>query len=287
MNYSLKRLFRISSSPAPEVVAIKKATDNRNLPGGGSRSRGHSQMPNSLVRKLAGGLLCFIALSGSVVSYAQSHQATLLGQVSDQSGGRVSTYTVMLRNEATNVAVTSAVAQGNDYVLPSIEPGTYELTVVAAGFSKMLMSHIVIDVGQTLRRDVTLNVGGIDSTVNVTSAASLVQTDSSYVGDIIEAKQIEQIPLNGRTNIFGLLALAPGVQSAGGGAYSRIAGSDFTGGTLETFDGVYNMEAENARLSSADPSLDSFSRFLGRVQGSGQYRLCRIRCRYSTGDSLK
>jgi hypothetical protein len=201
---------------------------------------------------------------------AQSHQATLLGQVTDSSGAQIANYSVNLRNEATGVTATTPVAGGHDYVLSNIEPGTYELSVTAAGFSRVVLKHIVVDVGQTVRRDITVSVGSASEVVNVTSEESLVQTDSSYVGDVIESKQIEQIPLNGRTNIFGLLALAPGVQQAG--THARIAGSDYAGGTVETFDGVYNMEAENAKLPSADTSLASIAEFkVVDSTGSAEY----------------
>jgi len=219
-------------------------------------------------RGLAAALLMLGMLQMS--ARGQSHQATLLGQVADPSGAQVASYNVSLRNEATNVTITTTVAGGHDYVLPNIEPGTYELTVTATGFSRVVVGHIVADVGQTIRRDITLNVGSTSEVVNVTSDESLVQTDSSYVGDVIESKQIEQMPLNGRTNIFGLLALAPGVQSAG--SHARIAGSDYAGGTVATFDGVYDMEAENAKLSTADPSLDSIAEFkVVDSSGSAEY----------------
>jgi hypothetical protein len=200
----------------------------------------------------------------------QSHQATLLGQVADPSGAQVASYDVSLRNEATNVTLATTVAGGHDYVLPNIEPGTYELTVTATGFSRVVVAHIVVDVGQTVRLDIALKVGSTNTVVKVTSEEPMVQTDSSYVGDVIESKQIEQMPLNGRTNIFGLLALAPGVQSAG--THARIAGSDYAGGTVETFDGVYNMEAENAKLTSADTSLASIAEFkVVDSTGSAEY----------------
>jgi hypothetical protein len=220
--------------------------------------------------QLVASFACLFVTLMSISARGQSNQATVLGQVTDSSGARIATYNVRLRNEATNVTIASNIAGGKDYVLPNIEPGTYELAVNATGFSSVVVKHIVVDVGQTVRHDIVLNVGSANTVVNVTAEEPLVQTDSSYVGDVIESKQIEQMPLNGRTNIFGLLALAPGVQNAG--THARIAGSDYAGGTVATFDGVYDMEAENAKLSSVDPSLDSIAEFkVVDSTGSAEY----------------
>ena len=82
---------------------------------------------------------------------------------------------------------------------------------------------------QTARQDVSLQIGTVASSVQVTAEHTLVQTDTSSVGNVIESNQVQRMPLNGRTNMFGLLALSPGVQGAG--TNPRIGGSSWIGRT--------------------------------------------------------
>src|SRR6185437_11070890 len=119
--------------------------------------------------RLVASFACLFVTLMSIPARSQTNQATLLGQVTDSSGAKVASYNVRLRNEATNVIVATTVAGGNDYVLPNIEPGTYELNVTATGFSAVVVNQIVLDVGQTVRRDITLNVGSTNTVVKVTS----------------------------------------------------------------------------------------------------------------------
>jgi hypothetical protein len=209
-------------------------------------------------------LLLFAALS-----HGQTTLGTILGHITDPSGAAVPNVSMQLRNEATNVTTTTVATSEGDYVFANVKPGTYELTLTADGFAPETLSHIVLEVSQTVRYNVALRLSAVEASVQVKAAHALVQTDTTSVGGVIESTQVRKIPLNGRTNSFGLLALAPGVQSAS--TNPRISGSSWIG-TYASMDGVINMETENARLSNADPSLESLNEF--RVidsTGSAEY----------------
>ena len=204
------------------------------------------------------------------IAIGQVNMATIVGRITDQAGAVVTKCEVTLRNEATNVTLKTTSNIDGDYVLPNILPGMYEIDVSANGFSRYVISNIVVDVGQTVRGNVSLSIGAMSTAVKVTSDQPLVQTDTSSIGSVVESKQIDQMPLNGRTNIFGLLAIAPGVQGAG--ANAKIAGSSSAGGYNETMDGVNDMNEENARLAFEDPSLDSMQEFkVVDSTGSAEY----------------
>ena len=97
--------------------------------------------------------------------------------------------------------------------------------MVANGFQTQLASHLNLDIQQTLRKDFSLSPGVASITVQVSSETPLIQTDSVYVGNIVDGKQIEQTPLNGRENAYSLLGLAPGVQRPNSNAL--ISGGSF------------------------------------------------------------
>jgi Carboxypeptidase regulatory-like domain/TonB dependent receptor len=208
------------------------------------------------------------------ISYAfgQTTLGTVLGRITDPSGAVVPKVHVTLRNENTNVSTSKDSGGDGEYLFPNVHPGSYQIEASAGGFAQYNLEHLDVAVSQTVRADIKLAVGTTSSSVQVSAEHPLVQTDTASIGSVIESKQVNQMPLDGRTSIFGLLALAPGVQTgASGGASARISGNTWIG-TNETMDGVSNMEGENSRLSSADPSLESIQEF--RVidsTGSAEY----------------
>jgi hypothetical protein len=209
----------------------------------------------------------FVLLSAS--AFAQSTLGTILGRVVDPSGASVAGVKVTLREETTNVSSSQNSNADGQYVFSNIKPGTYQLTFEANGFAVQHIEHLPLEVNQTVRQDISLQIGALVSSIQVTAEKTLVQTDTSSVGSVIESNQVQRMPLNGRTNMFGLLALSPGVQSPG--TNPRISGTSWIG-VQATMDGSLNMEMENSRLSNADPSLESLGEF--RVidsTGSAEY----------------
>ena len=147
-------------------------------------------------------------------------------------------------------------------MFPNLTPGVYEVTVTEQGFELFTVSHIELSVSQTVREDAQLTVGATTTKVNVTATTPLVQTDTSSVEGVIDSKQIETMPLNGRTNVFGLIALAPGVQGGAWGMYTpKLGGANQEGSYNVRIDGVDSSESENEYIGIGDPSLDAIAEF--------------------------
>jgi len=102
-----------------------------------------------------------------------------------------------------------------EYVLTLLRPGKYQLTISHAGFRTHQRSNIVLEVNEKANIDVRLEVGQATEKVEVTDQAAPISTEATEVGKVIDNTSIQRIPLNGRLNINGLLALAPGIQNAG------------------------------------------------------------------------
>lgn len=196
---------------------------------------------------------------GGCVALAQTTMGKVSGEVADPSGGVVPKASVTLKNEQTGVTMSTKSNSSGLYVFTSVLPGTYQLTVNAPGFKTYVLRHEIVNVSQQIKHNVVLTVGSTTTSVEVSAKAPLVQSSSADVGGVITTKQIQMMPLNGRTNIFGLLQLAPGVQMAG--SQARIAGNTWANSTFETTDGVVSMETENSRIASVSPSLSSISEF--------------------------
>lgn len=142
---------------------------------------------------------------------AQSPLATVTGTISDASGAGVPNATITLRAVNTGLTYRGASASNGVYVVPNLPIGGYELTVEAAGFKTHRQTGITLEVAQRLRADVTLEVGNVAESVNVTAEIPRVQTEDSSIGQVVERKRIEDLPLNGR-HIFNLVKIVTGVQ---------------------------------------------------------------------------
>lgn len=211
---------------------------------------------------LCAAMFAWLLFVSTVPLHAQATGwGTILGRVTDQSGAVVPNANIELRNESTNVTDTTVSNETGDYVFSNVIPGQYEVRVTAGGFKAYVASHLVVYVSQSVRQDAMLTVGTASQSVEVRATLPLVQTTDAEVSGVIDSQQIDRIPLNGRTNFFGLLALAPGVQNQEGGEDPRIAGNTWYNGTLATIDGTRLMEENNGRIMDLQPSLDSIAEF--------------------------
>jgi len=213
----------------------------------------------SVVARAASVLLLLTLVLSCPTTHAQTTSGSFVGRVTDPAESVVPNATLTLKNEATGVTLNQQSSTTGEYAFNSVQPGLYELRVTATGFQSQIVSHVNLDIQQTLRRDFTLAVGEASTTVQVTTETPLIQTDSVYVGNIVDGKQIEQTPLNGRQNAYSLLGLAPGVQRPNSNAL--ISGGSFKGGANQTIDGVSNNDVVGARMSDQVPSLEAMAEF--------------------------
>lgn len=150
------------------------------------------------------------ALVSAAPSAAQVTTGTLTGIVTDQTGGTLPGATVAVRNTETEVTRTITTDGDGRYSAQALEPGTYEVTVELQGFQKVRRGDIQLSVGQSLSLDITLGVGKMEDVVTVTGEASLIDTTRSSVAAVVDARQIRELPLNGR-DFSQLTLLQPGV----------------------------------------------------------------------------
>jgi len=129
---------------------------------------------------------------------AQVVTATLVGRVSDQTGAVVPGVTITIVNQDTGFSRTVTTDQGGDYVAPTLPAGVYKITAEVTGFKKAVISDISLQVAQTPRVDIVLNVGDTAEQVEVTASAPLINTDTSDMGMVVDSRQLTELPLNGR-----------------------------------------------------------------------------------------
>lgn len=143
------------------------------------------------------------------VSFSQVDQGRFVGHIADPSGAAVVDASVTVKNVATNITQTVTTDANGDYVVTPVSAGRYTVEVVAAAFEKSITRQIEVQVGQIVRQDFALVIGATTETVEVSTAAPLLATDSATVGQVITNKQLTELPINGR-GFYRLASLTPG-----------------------------------------------------------------------------
>ena len=198
-------------------------------------------------------------------SFAQTITSAITGTVTDPSGAAIPQVKITATNTATNVATTSETNQSGLYNLLFLPIGQYTVTAEAQGFKKSILGPFTLELNQTARVDVALQVGQLTESVEVTGVAPILQTESTQTGDTIDAQKLTQIPLNGRNAVSEILFLTGTIQTDPGSVNtaSRLGGGGrmFVNGNREQtnnfmLDGVDVNDSMDNRIGYL-PSVDA------------------------------
>ncbi len=208
-------------------------------------------------------------LFGSVAT-AQTSTGTLEGTVRDTSGGAVVDARVRVTDARTGVGNEIRTGAEGSFVLPFLLPGTYNVAVDKAGFRRLSSTGLKVDGAQARTISVVLEVGEVNSAVEVKGESLAVSSATSTVATTIDNKRIVDMPLNGR-NAYSLALLTPGVVGSGGSASptSRAADIPYISGgrsaTSEvTIDGTSVIVPTNnvsINDTSYQPPVDAIEEF--------------------------
>ena len=217
------------------------------------------------------------AIAALVCLYAaplagQTTRATLTGTVTDPNGAVVPGAVVNATNVATNISSSTTTTQDGSYTFTALPPGEYTVAVEVAGFKRNVVTGVTLQIAEASRLDITLEVGAVTEEISVVSQAPLVRSTSSEQGQVIDYKQIQSLPLNGRL-FQQLITLTPGAVPAGfadfaenpAGAGARSAvhhsvnGLPWSGNNY-LLDGVANNEPLNAFVNITPP-LEALQEF--------------------------
>src|SRR3984957_6074119 len=172
------------------------------------------------------GMVLLMAMFGfSVVASAQTDTGRLVGTVTDASGAVIDGATITVTNRGTARSITAETNTTGAYVLNALPAGSYHVEIKKQDF-KTSSADVTLDVSQVKEINLKLEPGNVSVTVDVTSGVPLVDTSTSSTGEVIQGRQVTELPLNGR-NFTQLALLTPGVTR---GAY----GDEASGGTSGT-----------------------------------------------------
>jgi hypothetical protein len=154
----------------------------------------------------------FLAWCASI--RAQTFYGSITGTVLDASGAAIPGAAVTLTNIGTSEKRTMQSEPTGSYTFVDLVPGRYRIEAEKAGFKHFTREPIVLEVGNALRIDIAMQIGAVTQTIEVTAATPLLQSQSSDLGQVVAARSVTEMPLNGR-NPIALVELVPGVVPQG------------------------------------------------------------------------
>ena len=156
-------------------------------------------------------LLCISFLITAPQLFGQSITGDILGTVYDSTGAVVAGAKITLTAVDTSISAEATSDDGGNYLFAQLKPGHYSVKAAKEGFQTETVTNIDLLVGQRPRVDVTLQLGSVTQTVEVSAGGvQLLDTQTSTVGEVMQEKPVQQLPLNGR-NFMQLAVLSPGV----------------------------------------------------------------------------
>ena len=163
------------------------------------------------VLRLACALAVAVALCAvPSTAAAQAVSGTLLGNITDSSGGAVPGATITATDADTSVGRSVVSNESGRYIFSSLVNGRYTVTAELQGFKKVVRTNVKVDVNTTVRIDMALEVGAMTESVTVSIETPVLQTDRTDTGRLIESKAITDLPLTFNRNFQSLLITVPG-----------------------------------------------------------------------------
>ena len=184
---------------------------------------------------------CFMGFSLPV--RAQSTYGSIAGAVTDSSGAAIADAQVTLTNLGTSEKKTQSTGSDGLYSFVNLFPGRYRVEVEKTGFKKYSRPEVVVEVNQSARIDATMQVGEVSQVVEVTGETPLLQAETSSLGQVVEQRKANELPLNGR-NIFNLTAIAPSVVPQGNSYGTPVGKNPFDFANFQVGGSFANQSAE-------------------------------------------
>lgn len=183
-----------------------------------------SVRPEKVRRVGEGFVFMAILLLASVgAAFAQTTTGTITGTVTDAQGAAVVNVSVVVHNDDTGLEVTTKTNDTGLYTVPLLQPGSYEVTASQTGFATLQHKGIVVQVGETVRVDITLTVASTQSLITVTTEVPLVETEKTEQSQNVSESLVTDLPISSR-RWEQFVLLTPGVNPDGASGFLSFHG---------------------------------------------------------------
>jgi carboxypeptidase family protein/TonB-dependent receptor-like protein len=211
-------------------------------------------------------ILCLVMCT---VAWAQLYTSTVSGVITDPTGAVIPNTQTKLVDEQKGFSFTSTSDSTGRYLIRSVPPGSYKLTVQAQGFQPQEQSGIKVDVNQNVTVNVALQVGATSTAVEITAAAPVLSTQDAVTGQVVDRRFINDLPLVSRS-VTDLVVLTPGITEVDNNCNLCTANNFISNGSRNAtadvlMDGVTttNFEQNSGILYPLyTPSVDAVEEFV-------------------------
>jgi hypothetical protein len=200
---------------------------------------------------------------------AQDVSGTIVGTVTDSTGGAIPGATITAINKDTGAKLTQKAGASGEFTFSQLPVGTYEVHVAQGNFKEYVETGIQVHTSTNTEVSAVLSVGSFSEKITVQADAVQVQTTSAEVGEVVSGTQVRELPLNGE-NFVGLTQLSPGVSAAQGANFTQkgldggvnfsVNGNPYNM-NLFLVDGVNNNDVGSGRTILVYPSVDTIAEF--------------------------
>src|SRR3954470_22328833 len=194
--------------------------------------------------------------------FAQVDRGNIQGTITDPTGAVVAGAVVRIVSPATNLTQSTVSAPGGTYAFFNLPIGVYNVSVESKGFRRADVTGVKVEVNQQAKVDVALQVGEVTQSVEVAANASLVQTESTDVGAVIDNKRFTDLPLTlggGIRNPSAFICLSPGVSP--GSTWEKHIGGGGSFNDQIYFDGIALSRGDLSNDAEVNPSVDAIAEF--------------------------
>jgi hypothetical protein len=174
---------------------------------------------------------------------AQTTYGSIAGAVTDPSGAAIADAQASLTNLGTAEKRVQTTGPDGLYDFVNLIPGKYRIEIEKTGFKRTTRPEVIVEVGQSVRIDLSMQVGDVTQTVEVSGETPQLQAETSSLGQVVEERKANELPLNGR-NVFNLISLAPSVVPQGSAAGTPVGVNPFGWGNYQVNGSFGNESAE-------------------------------------------
>src|SRR5580698_2049477 len=182
---------------------------------------------------------------------AQVDTGSITGTVTDPSGAVVTGAKVTLTNEGTAATLSTVTGSDGGYKFSPVRIGNYKIDTSATGFKTDSTAHVAVDVSSNVLVNFKLTPGNVTETVEVTSEAPLLQTQDASVGQVVNQRSVNDLPLNGRNFTF-LAQLAAGVNTPQADTRGNAASGAFSANGLRPAQNNYMLDGIDNNSDTVD-----------------------------------
>ncbi len=203
-------------------------------------------------RLLSGAFIACLLFLFTNSAFAQRDLGTITGTVTDASGAAIPNAKITIVEDATGLSYNTVTGDSGSYNRPALKPGTYTVTVEAAGFQKSAQKGVVVNPGEPTAVNIAIQVGNASQTVEVTASAPLLQTESPVIGANLNSAQVAELPLGGSRTFSYLARLSPGVLPAEQGARDSLGGGFSANGVRSTGENNFLLNGVDNNVNVID-----------------------------------